>query len=484
MAGLQSHPRLAVRESSDAPSETPFAPMRSRLLFFSILLGLVAPSGQAAAPSDAQALVVIVADQHSAYERTAQVVAQIDRLHVENPDLPLAILVDGDVFEHGNIVARRSVGVVDFAMLAAFARRAPTVLTFGNHEPEFHDVTESIERLRQTGVTVIGNLNDRATGKPFVPAFTRLKLGRRDVVIVGITTDLLASFRVAVRPSLDLADPVVWGRKFLPEFLTLAPVKVVLSHAGLLADRSLLPVVPDGTLFAGAHDHARFLHREGRTVYVHSGSWNEFLTLAYLRVDANGVNWDVRQQRIEPSDPADPALATLIRDTEAKHLTPDDKVTVGHSARALAPDAAARFAVQAARVAARADAAFVGRTTFGAGLPAGDVSRVALDACVRFDSMICTADVTGTQLQAMLALSNETPETPFAQRRGDYLVAEGPATIEPARNYRIATTDWVARNPGQYLGDASIRLQEQPALRLKTIVAEALNSPRAIPEPR
>jgi 5'-nucleotidase / UDP-sugar diphosphatase len=458
--------------------------MRSRFLFSLGLCLLVTIWGRAAAPPGADLLLVIVGDQHSAYERTAQLVAQIDRLRAEHPGLPLAILIDGDVFEYGNVVARRSAGAVDFAMLSALAQRAPTMLNLGNHEPEFHDMAEAITRLRQTGVTVIGNINDHATGKPFAPAFMRLKLGRHEAVIVGITTDLLASFRVAVRPTLDLADPVVWGRKFLPEFLPLAPVKVVLSHAGLLADRSLLPLVPDGTLFAGAHDHIRFVHREGRTVYVHSGSWNEFLTLAYLRADAAGMSWEVSQQRIETTDPADPALAALIRETQTKHLTPEDTATVGRSLRALTPDEAASFAVKAVRAVAGADAAFVGRTTFGAGLPAREVSRVALDACVRFDSVICTAEVTGTQLRAMLAMSNENADTPFAQRHGDYLVADGPSTIEPARVYRIATTDWVARNPGQYLGDASVVLKEQTSLRLKMIVMGALNPKESVEPPR
>ncbi|MEO6567116.1 MAG: metallophosphoesterase [Opitutaceae bacterium] len=436
---------------------------------------LVIATMRGAAPDGAEAMLVIVADQHSAYERTAQLVGQIDRLRAENPRLPLAILIDGDVFEFGNVVARRSAGSVDFAMLAAFAQRAPTVLNLGNHEPEFYDMPDTIRRLRATGVIVISNVIDRAANAPYVPASTPLKLGRHEAVVVGVTTDLLASFRVAVRPSVDLAEPVAWARRNFPELLPRAPVKIVLSHAGLVADRGMLPLVPDGTLFAGAHDHIRFLHRVGRTAYVHSGSWNEFLTIAYLQVDAAGAHWDVRHQPIALTDRADPALAVLIRDTQAKHLTPEDTATMGRSPRVFSPEEAARFAVSALRREARVDAAFVGRTTFGAGLPAGDVSGVALDACVRFDSVICTAEVTGAQLRVILAMSNENEDTPFAQRHGDYLVADGAPAIETARVYRIATTDWVARNPGQYLGDASVVLKEQPALRLKGIVTRALN---------
>src|SRR5689334_21784241 len=121
------------------------------LFFLSIgLLGLITGGMRAAAPPGAEAVFVIMGDQHSAYDRTAQVVAQIDRVRAEAPARPLAILIAGDVFEYGNVVARRSSGAVDFAMLAALARRAPTVLTLGNHEPEFYDTAETVARLTGT----------------------------------------------------------------------------------------------------------------------------------------------------------------------------------------------------------------------------------------------------------------------------------------------------------------------------------------------
>src|SRR5262245_21448398 len=109
----------------------------------------------AAARPGAEALVILAGDQHSAYERTAQVVATVDRLKVENPGLPMAVLLNGDTLEYGNIVARRSAGAVDFAMFAALARRAPTIVNLGNHEPEFHDVAETIQRIEATGARVV-----------------------------------------------------------------------------------------------------------------------------------------------------------------------------------------------------------------------------------------------------------------------------------------------------------------------------------------
>ena len=145
----------------------------------------------AAAP---EAFLVLLGDQHSAYERTAQLVARIDRLKAEHPGVPCAILLNGDSLEYGNVVARRTAGVIDFAMFAALAQRAPTILNFGNHEPEFYDVADTIARLRAAGLVVIsGNLRDRESGRPFAPASTILKLGSHEALVVGVTTDRLAT---------------------------------------------------------------------------------------------------------------------------------------------------------------------------------------------------------------------------------------------------------------------------------------------------
>ena len=437
------------------------------------LIGFLA--GSPARAAEPEALLVIAGDQHSAYERTAQVVATVDRLKAEHPGLPLAVLLNGDTLEYGNVVARRSAGAVDFAMFAALARRAPTIVNVGNHEPDFFDLTETVARLQAAGVTVISNIANRATGQPFAPAATKIKLGRAEAVVVGVGTDNLATYRVAVRPSLDLADPVVWAKQNFSALLANAPLPIVLSHAGIKADRGMLALVPAGTLFAGAHDHQRFVHPFNHGVYVHSGSWNEYLTLAWLKRDAAGApHWVVEQVRVAGDDPADPELAALIRETRQRHLTPEDTAVVGRLPAALSPADAARFVTKALCAAAGVDAAFIGNTSFGAGLPAGDVTQEEFDACVRFDGTIFTAEVDGARLQQLLAAANLGPDTPFGLRRGEFSFAVGPDSIEQEKIYRIATSDWGARNTARYFGAPAIMWQEQPALRLKAAVRPAL----------
>lgn len=420
-------------------------------------------------------MLVAIGDQHSAYDRTAQLVAHIDALRAAHPHLPIVMLIDGDVFEHGNAIALRSGGAIDFAMLAALAKRVPTILNVGNHEPEFFDLTETLRRVAETGVTVVSDIRNRKTGQPFAPASVVVPFGAQQVVIIGFTTNHLPTFRPEARPDLDIPDPLGWARENLPSQLATAPIRVVLSHAGLPVDRAVLPLVPDGTLFVGAHDHLRLVHRERHTVYVHSGSWNEFVTQVWLRRDPNGApNWTVEQVPIATSAPADPTLATLIAETEARFAPPADQAEVGRTTHEYTPAEAEQFVVAALRDAAHVDVAFVGHTTFGAGLPAGPVSRLAFDACVRFDGTVFTGEISGTRLKDLLAHANQTVETDWDERRGEYLVAAGPTSVDPHRTYRIAVVDWIAKSPATYLGENPPKLTELPGLRLKAIASAAL----------
>jgi 5'-nucleotidase/UDP-sugar diphosphatase len=441
-----------------------------------LMWAVLVASGRSVERKEAiEALVVVVADQHSAYERAAQLVARVDRLKADNPGVPLAVMIDGDAFELGNGVAKRSGGAIDFAIFRALAQRAPTVLNLGNHEPEFAGMAETVERLRETGIVVIGNAVNRATGQLFAPSSTRVRLGMHDAVIVGITTDDLATYRAAIRPTLDLVAPAVWAKQNLPELYANAEVRVLLSHAGLAADRSILPILPDGTLFAGAHDHLRFVHRSGQTVYFHSGSWNTFVSIASLSRTGDALTWNVEQAEISVDDPADAAISSAIAETSKQFLTDEDRVVLGSLDRAMNPTDAARWVVASVRCAAAVDAAFIGATTFGGGLPAAGVTRAALDSCVRFDGGISTGEIDGATLKAILGRANQGPDTPFEERRGENLVCDAIAGIEPDRRYRIAVSDWIARNPKKYLGVDTIELTPQPELRLKAIAAAELS---------
>ncbi|MDQ5977712.1 MAG: hypothetical protein QG602_684 [Verrucomicrobiota bacterium] len=465
-----------------------------RLILTLLLLALQGLGRLAGAPAGAEAVLVVTGDMHSAYDRTAQFVALVDRLKAEHPALPLAVLLNGDTQEYGNALARRSGGEIDFALYAALVRRAPVILNLGNHEADYFALEETVQRAEAVGMKVIGNIVNRGTGRPFAPASVPLQLGTHTATVVGLAPDALATYRVAVRPSLDLADPVVWAKEYFPRLLggpgegvesnTPPPLPLVVSHCGLAADRELLKLVPDGTLFSGAHSHLRFVEPFGRTVYFHTGSWTQHVALAWLCRDEAGVlRWQVEPLPVPADGPADPELAAVIRDVRERWLIPEDRAVVGQTKRAMETPEAARFVARVLREGAKADAAFIGNTTFGGGLPAGDVTQLEFDACVRFDGPVYTATVGGARLRTLLAAANQGPETPFAERGGEFNFADGPDVIEDARHYRIATTDWGAKNTARYFGEPAIVWTERPELRLKTLVRDRLVRDRVLSFP-
>lgn len=442
-------------------------------LFISALLVLIPVDLSA---TEVEALLVTTSDQHSSYERTAQFVARVKQLRVENPGVPMAVLINGDTFEAGNVVAERSGGVIEYAMFTALARCAPTILNLGNHESEFAGVSETIAKIQATGVVVITNAIDRSTGKAFAPPTSTLRLGEREATVVGLGTDRLATYRAAARASLEVPDPVVWARTHFPAIFTKDLLPIIMSHAGLAVDRVLFPDLPERALLIGGHDHLRFVERRESFIYLQSGSWNECVSIARLRRTVGGSSWEVEQVPLNASDPGDPELTQIIATTMDNYLQQAERESVGSMISEMPPPAAARFIVEALRHTTHSDAALVGATTFGAGLPQGLVSRYALNACVRFDSMAYVGEVEGSQLTRLLAHTNQGPDTPFSERQGEKIVAATAGkSFEPGRTYRLATVDWIIKNRATYLPEITADFAEQPDLKLKAIAIQALN---------
>jgi 5'-nucleotidase / UDP-sugar diphosphatase len=466
--GKPAHP-------GDTLAVIPFA-VRFRLALVPLLLVATcwfAPA-RAAEPAP-EALLVVIGDSHSAYDKVAQLVAHIDRLKNEYRHVPLGVLVNGDAFEAGNVIARRSNAEIDLAFLAALAKRGPTILNLGNHELDFFGPDEVVKKLEATGVVVIsGNLRHHATGAPLAPPSTVLKLGAYEAAVVGVVTERLSTFRKAIQPELDLADPAVWARQNFPTLLKNQILPIVLSHAGYKADQAMRLVVPPGTLFAGAHDHLRFSTGD----YFHSGSWLEGFSLAKLRWVAGSkrLRWQVEDVTLKATDPADRELAAVVRRVREEHLTSADNAVVGYLERPLTVQNAGRFAAWAIAHATGADTGFIGNTTFGAGLPAGPVTQLDFDACVRFDGPVYTARVDGARLAQLLAATNLEPYRLPRDFTGEINFAGGERRtgIDPNKVYKIATSDWGAKNTDRYFGEPAIAWEEQPQVKLKAAVLAAL----------
>lgn len=448
------------------------APSRRRFLAGAAALPLISAAPALARDRSAAVIgrVLSMSDLHSAYERSAQVLAAL-RAEVRSQPVPHLIALDGDIFEHGNVVSLRSQGVIDWAFLAALPSIAPTVVNLGNHDndltPDLHDV---VARMRGLGISVISNIIDARTGQPYAPAATEIALGRRRLRIIGFGTNSLNTYPKDSRDWLSIPDPTDWARSHLPSLLDHADLTLVMSHAGVAGDRGMLSALPDGALMIGGHNHLLFREPLGRGLYAHTGSWNNAYTAADYLSDGS-----VRaQSRSVPLDgPADPALAALIRTTLAQHLTAQERAILGTSPAALSLGDTGRAVAAAFARFAGAQAGFIGHTTLGTGLPAGPVSRYAFDAVVRFDGKLMAAEVPAARLAELTALANQDRVMPFARRTGDFVYGAVQGD-EKRDTIRIVTTDWCALNQQEYFGVSDLDFTEVASPGIKAVAAQGL----------
>lgn len=414
--------------------------------------------------------VLAMCDLHSAYERTGQLLAAL-AAEVAAHAVPHVIAIDGDIFEHGNVAAVRSGGEIDWAFLAALPKLAPTVVNLGNHDNDITtDLAEVVARLRGLGVSVVSNIVDARTGAPYAPAQVDLPLGRRTLRVVGVATNSINTYPAVSRPTLQIPVPGDWARAHLAAALAGADLAMVLSHAGVAADREILPLLPDGALMIGGHNHLLFQHRQGRSLYVHTGSWSNAYTAVTLRAAGPG---EAASVPVALDGPVAPQLALLIPAVLARTLTDEERAILGTSPAALSLGDTGRATAAAIARAAGADAGFIGHTTLGTGLPAGPVSRHAFDAVVRFEGKLMVAEVSRERLAGFMARANQDRPMPLADRNGDFLYAA--VLGEPAaETVRIATTDWNATNQAEYFGAKDLAFREIEGLRLKTVAAKGL----------
>lgn len=456
-----------------------FTPSRRRLLQWGASAPLLATLGacahaQVATPgiSGPRLRVLAISDLHSSYGRIAQLLAAFRREVRDNP-VPHLIVVNGDSFEHGNVVSVRSEGLIDWAFMAELPKIAPTVFNLGNHDNDLiHDLNTVVERIRALGITVVSNLIDARTDKPYAEALVDMEIGGSPLRIVGLGTNSINTYPEPSRAWLKLPHPVEWAKAHFPTYLQNDGLKLVLSHVGVVDEREYLPLLPQGTMMIGGHNHLLFTHQEGRTGFFHVGRWGE--TYGVGEYGADGI---VTSRLVEvPTDSAaDPALASLVATTLAQHLTDVEKAILGHNPVALSLGDTGRRVCRGFADAVDADVGFIGHTTLGTGLKGGDIDQFHFDEVVRFDGRLMVAEVEASRLPAIMKVCNQDRPTPISEMTGDFLYgAERTGGVRTGATVKLVTTDWCARNPGRYFGQSDLQFVDVASDGVKAVARRAL----------
>lgn len=429
---------------------------------------------------DPGVVFILMADLHSGYAYTAALLAAVrETVREHEGRAPVRIVVNGDLFEGGNVLARRGGGAIDFALLEAFARLAPVTVTIGNHDSDLHDPAEFVHQVEKRGATVLSDITDPRTGEKYGEQGEEFKVagGRRLVRLAALGTPNLATYPEKFRACYAIPAPADYARANLARLLDGADLRVALVHSRFTDDLAVLPLAGEPCLLYGGHEHLRFTQPVGASLHLQSGAWSSAFAVVEARFPAGGAALRARNVLLRRDSPADPGLAELIARQKTAWLAPEDLLALGTLARSLTLEEAVLFAGDAIRQATGADAAFLGHTTFGDGLPAGPVTPVDLAAFVRFDGGVSTATVDGDLLaRTILPRTNQFHDFAYARRIGDFLHAT-PIAPESGKQYRIVVNGYAAATPAAakaYFGTDAMEFSPVPDLKLKAVIAAAI----------
>lgn len=428
----------------------------------------------ALAQNEPDVTAIILSDLHSPYKRLPQLVAAV-RNRAAEAGGKVIIVINGDMFERGNVVALRSRVAPDLLALDKLSQIAPVFFNIGNHETAIlEDMAIFTREATARGVHVMSNIIDARTGELLAPA--ALSIGVRDkrVALAGLATDNIFTYRTPIRPTLTIPQPVAWAESLMGGLTREADAAIVLSHAGVAADKAMLASLPERTLLIGGHDHLDFTHAEPGLAYVHPGSWGNGFTIGSMTFNAQGgADTTFESVAVAADDDPDSDIGNAVVTAMNEHLTDEDRAIVGSVSETLDLPNAILFATEAVREATGADIAFLGHTTFGTGLEAGEISRYDFNAYVRFDGDLRTVNIGGERLAAIMERANQHTATALDQRTGDFVHA-AELDIDPTATYTVAVNGWTAINQTAYLGTDDLEFAEVPDLRLKQVVADAL----------
>ncbi len=148
-----------------------------------------------------------------------------------------------------------------------------------------------------------------------VKPYTLVKMGGRDVAILGLTNAEMPLIPT-VGGSIAVSDPVEAARKYVPILRQQASVILVLSNLGKAMDTRLASEIPGITAIIGGYDR-EFLQPPlsvGPIPIAQAGFNGEGLGLLRLDIDASGsvTGYEGEIRYLRNDVPDDPAMRSLI----------------------------------------------------------------------------------------------------------------------------------------------------------------------------
>ena len=452
------------------------ARVRKTLILLVLATLVVMPVSGQRIGANADLIAVNMADTHSAYDAYPAILTAVDRIARLYDGKKLVFLFDGDLFELGNAAAANSDGAADWKFLERLREYGPVVVSIGNHEFDFVAPEEFVATAGEYDVEVVGTVRGE-DGELLAPTSVDLDAGGDTVRVVGIATDQMNTYPEAYRETLQIPDPVEWSAQNYAETVEGADYSILLSHAGLVADRKIVAELPENTLFAvGGHDHLVLRESIEGIPYMHNGFRGERINVTEINLTGAEPELTFRDVRTADVRGRNTEMAQMIQATRDDHLSAADRASVGTVPETMSVLEAAMWSVETVRDAVDADVAFLNHTSFGSGLNEGGLAKYRFDQFMRFDNDVMRAEVDAATLRGILARSNQHEDTPLAERTGDFLYASD-VEVEDGESYDIVTSSWVSLdfNQERYLGTTEIEFEKVEGVTTKGILTEAMN---------
>jgi 5'-nucleotidase/UDP-sugar diphosphatase len=345
-------------------------------------------------------------------------------------------------------------------------------MAFGNHDPDYGagELQSCLDAIRYPVLSA--NTNGFKASQLFVANGIR----------VGVFAIAGSDFKTLVKePALHFGDPVAAARDAVQDLREKqhADVVVMIGHEHLDDDFALARSVPGIDLIFGTHSHLkRDLMRidETSTWFISPFQYLTYISRVVLTFEGHKL---IRVRgRLVPVDARMPVdrtiarrVATMQHDLERDPQYASLFVTIGTLDTPLPVESFAKKSVEIMRDAVHADVALSTASSFRQDVPRGRITLEALRAAMPYDNEIVVYSLRGEAVQKLLAYGNSR------QGSDSFAIVAGPAVIDPARIYRVATTDYLARTAAGYHDFFVGLTEETPGLRVRDEVRKWLSKP-------
>lgn len=334
-------------------------------------------------------------------------------------------------------------------------------MAFGNHDPDYG----------------IGELEGclQAIRYPVLSANTNGFHGTRLFVVNGIRVGVFAiagsDFKTLVKePVFHFSDPVAATRDAVRELREKhADVIVMIGHEHLDDDFALARAVPGIDLIFGTHSHLKreLMRIEGTsTWFISPFQYLTYISRVVLTFDGHKlISVTGKLIPVDARMPVDKTIARRVaameRELEADPTYAPLFATIATLSAPLPVDALAQRTVEIMRDAAHADVALSTASSFRQDLARGRVTMESLRAAMPYDNEILVYTLRGDVVEKLLAYGKSR------QGSDSFAIVAAPSAIDPARTYRVATTDYVARVAPGYRDFFAGLTAETPGLRVR-----------------